>query len=419
MVHREIQPVPVMGAEVTLPEMGPKPGFFSEKRLTLSASGVAFGYAIALAFRSFRAPSVAPDHPCADFVWMWLSGKFASSAAPFHVYDYPALSAVQAALFGPPRCMVEHFDYPPTELFFTAPLGLLPYAVAFPLWIAATLPLYLAAVYCIIPHRTAVIAALAPFPVWFTAVLGHNGFLSAGLVGFALIYIERRPWLAGLCLGVLTYKPQLGILFPFALLISGNWRALTSATFTSVLFAALAALAFGFDTWPAFFHALLERGAVINGNPHAAMPLVSVFSIYSLGASGTVAWTLQLLAAGFAATAVCILWAKPFPHALKAAALAIGSLIVSPHVHGYDVCILTIGAAYFVKDCLSRGFLPGERGTLLLSCLGLFLLSGPIPAFISLVLLGLVCRRATRCGFQERWSDSARPANPPPATQVS
>ena len=406
-----------MGAEATLREATSKSGgFFTERPLTLCASGILLGYLAALPVDIYRriwpAHPAPLDHPCIDFIWMWLSGKFAASSMPWRIYDHSAFVAAQKAVYGQAACFLDHFDYPPTVLFFTEPLSLVPYSVAFPLWIAATLPLYLAAVYAIIPHRTAVLAALTPFPVWYTILLGHNGLLSAGLVGFALILAEQRPWFAGVCLGLLTYKPQLGILFPPALAIARNWRALAAASVASIVFGTLAAIAFGAESWPAFFQSVAERAAHVSDDPHAAMPLVSLLSLYSLGVSSTVAWTLQLLAAGFAAVAVCILWAKPFPYALKAAALAIGSLIVSPHVHGYDVCILTIGAAYFVRDGLSRGFLPGERGTLLLSCLGLFLLSGPIPAFISLALLGLVCRRAIRCGFHERWSDSATPANP-------
>jgi len=186
----------------------------------------------------------------------------------------------------------------------------------------------------------------------------------------------------------------LGILFPVALLASRNSRALASATIVSLSLASLAALAFGYETWPAFIRALAERAADVSGDPHAATPLVSFFSIYSLGVSSSAAWTLQLIASVFAAAAVCFLWAGRFPYPLKAASLAIGSLIASPHVHGYDVCILTIGVAFLVKDGLSRGFLSGERTTILLCWGGLFLLSGPVPAIISLVLLCLLVRRA-------------------------
>jgi hypothetical protein len=83
---------------------------------------------------------------------------------------------------------------------------------------------------------------------------------------------------------------------------------------------------------------------------------------------------------------------------LKAAALAIGSVLASPHVISYDACILTIGVAFLVRDGLSHGFLPGERATLLLCWAGLVVLAGPIPALTRVVLLILVVRRAVRLG---------------------
>lgn len=127
----------------------------------------------------------------------------------------------------------------------------MPYLTAFAVWIAATLALYLAAVYAVLPRRAAALAAITPLPVLLNVLLGHNGFLTAGLVGLALASIERRrPWMAGIFLGLLTYKPQFGILFPVALLASREWRAFCSAAATGVIFALAAALAFGFEAWP-------------------------------------------------------------------------------------------------------------------------------------------------------------------------
>ena len=44
-----------------------------------------------------------------------------------------------------------------------------------------------------------------------------------------LLQLEARPLLAGLLLGLLTYKPHFGLLFPIALMFGGYWRALFAA----------------------------------------------------------------------------------------------------------------------------------------------------------------------------------------------
>jgi hypothetical protein len=237
--------------------------------------------------------------------------------------------------------------------------------------------------------------------VVFNVLCGHNGFLSAGLLGLSLVLMESRPWISGIFLGLLTYKPQLGVLFPFALLASRNWRALLSATVATAMLGVAAAIAFGYQTWPSFISALAERASSMSEAPGQASTaaLVSVFSfLQTAGVRAHVAWTAQLTVTAIVATMVCALWARPISYPLKAAALATGAVIASPHAHGYDACILTIAVAFLVKDGLSRGFLRGERTAVLMCWFGLILLTGPIPAIICVVLLVLVIRRATLCG---------------------
>ncbi len=242
---------------------------FTEWRVGFYASGIAAAYAVAVAWILIRHgfPVSSDGVNCIDFIWVWLSSKLASSGALVQVYDYSAFSAALANLVDPPNCIIEHFDYPPTLLLFTYPLGLMRYSGAFGVWIAATLLLCLAAVYAIIPRRAAVIAAVTSVPVLLNVLLGHNGFLTAGLIGLALALMERRPWLSGIFLGLLTYKPQFGILFPLALLASRNWRAVLSAATTSVMFGLAAALVFGFEAWPSFVDALVDRASSLNEDP--------------------------------------------------------------------------------------------------------------------------------------------------------
>jgi alpha-1,2-mannosyltransferase len=58
---------------------------------------------------------------------------------------------------------------------------------------------------------SALVAAMASAPVLKNAQLGYNGFLTAGLFGLTLVFLERRPWLSRILLGLLTYKPQFGV----------------------------------------------------------------------------------------------------------------------------------------------------------------------------------------------------------------
>jgi hypothetical protein len=112
------------------------------------------------------------------------------------------------------------------------------------------------------------------------------------------------------------------------------------------------------------------------------------------GASAYISWTAHLVAAAIVAATISAIWTKPIAHSLKAAALCIGLVMITPYVLGYDLCILSIAVAFLVKDALSRGFLPGERIAMLMCWAGLILLLVPlIPIIICVVLLFLISRR--------------------------
>jgi Glycosyltransferase family 87 len=75
-----------------------------------------------------------------------------------------------------------------------------------------------------------------------------------GLIGGTLYLIPIRPVLAGICLGLLSYKPQYGLLFPLVLIAASQWRVFFSAGATAILLAFVSWLAFGTESWQAFFH---------------------------------------------------------------------------------------------------------------------------------------------------------------------
>jgi hypothetical protein len=392
-------------------------GLFTEQRLLVYGSTVAAAYVVGLVWRWLRHEWVIRSDgspTCIDFAWFWVSGTFAASSDPARAYDYSAFSAARTILGGPDGCIFldNHFVYPPTWLFYTYPLGFLPYPTAFAVWMVATLLVYLAAIYAIIPRPAAVVAALTSSPVVFDVLLGHNGFLTAGLIGLSLALMERRPWLSGIFLGLLTYKPQFGILLPFALLASRNWRCLASATTTSGVLGIAAAIAFGYQTWLSFLSSLIDREPNLSEVPGLPIPLLSAFGfLQSVGVNTRISWIVHLAIAVVVAAAIFVLWAKPIPHYLKAAALCIGSLTVTPYALGYDFCVLSIAIAFLVSDGLSRGFLPGERATMFGCWVGLFVLSGPVPLMICVTLFILVVRRTIG------WRSNACAA-PQPVLQV-
>jgi alpha-1,2-mannosyltransferase len=375
---------------------------FTQRRIWLYGSGTIVAYAIGLMARLFTHSWIfeADGKPsCIDFSFFWVSGALAGSRDPALVYNVSAFAATRSDLGGADACMLmNHFWYPPTYLFVTYALGLMPYVASFATWTIVTLLLYLVAIYLIVPRTIVILVALSAFPAFFNFFLGQNGFLLAGLMGLSLVFMERRPRLSGILLGLLTVKPQLGIVFPFALLVSRNWRMIISAVSTSVVLIITSAVIFGYQGWPSFIRALADRG------PDLGVRLDSVYGfLWLAGISLPIAWAIQLAVAGAVTAVVCWVWAKPLPHPLKAAALCSAAPLVTPYVHGHDLCILAIAAAFLVKDGLARGFLAGDRLIMLFSWIVIFFgfrdfSSGWIPC---LALLALVVRRAPKRSSME------------------
>ncbi|MBM4286055.1 MAG: DUF2029 domain-containing protein [Deltaproteobacteria bacterium] len=151
-----------------------------------------------------------------DFVTFWAGSVLAHRGHPEAVYQGAALKAVVQKATGAAREYPWH--YPPGFLLFTLPLGLLPYLWSLGIWLAATLSAYLGVVRAWAPHPLGPWLALA-FPGAFQNFFqGQNGFLSTALLGGGLLLLDRRPWLAGALLGLLTYKPHLAVLVPVVLL---------------------------------------------------------------------------------------------------------------------------------------------------------------------------------------------------------
>jgi Glycosyltransferase family 87 len=177
-------------------------------------------------------------------------------------------------------------------------------------------------------------------------------------------------------------------------LASRNWRAFGGATATALALGVAAAIAFGRQTWPAFIASLFDRNAGLSPQPGVRLSLESVYGLlhlagapawFAIGAHATVAFAV--------AVAVYAVWAKPYPAALKAALLSVASLLLSPYVLLYDLCILSIAVAFLISDGLSRGFLAGERMTMPVSLLPLYFAAVPLGAVSCAILLFLILRR--------------------------
>ena len=185
-----------------------------------------------------------------DFLDWWVAGKFALMRNAAGAYNYSTFSASQALIVkSTPRNGYYYWIYPPTMLLFFAPIARLPFAAAFVAWTAATFSLYAIALYAISPYLLTIVLALLPLPVVKNVFDGQTAFLTAGLLGLSMVFINRRPYLSGICLGILSCKPQFLLFFPLVLVITGQWRVIAGAITSASLLVGAATLMFGSNAW--------------------------------------------------------------------------------------------------------------------------------------------------------------------------
>ena len=293
-----------------------------------------------------------------DFVNVWAAGRLALDGQAAAAYDWTLHKAAEIRAVGHDFANYYGWHYPPTFLFAAAALATLPYLVAALVWLILTLALYAATLAKILGGRAGFALALGfPAALW-NITAGQNGFLTTALIGGALCLLERRPALAGVCLGLLTYKPQFGLLFPIVLIADRRWLTILVAAAVALTLAALSWLAFGAASWLAFVQGISATSRVVLGEGGADWNrLQSLFGLMRAhGASETLAWGVQGAAALAAAVALVILWRSRAPFALKAAALACGALLATPYVYMYDLVVLAVAVAFLLRDGLQRGF---------------------------------------------------------------
>ena len=344
---------------------------------------------------------VAPDGSGvpSDFVNVWAAGRMVIAGHAVSVYDWPAHKLIEETAIGHPFNGYFGWHYPPTFLFVAAPLSLLPYAVAYAFWVFATFPAYLVAVRAIIVDRIGYLLAAAFPAVLSNFIVGQNGFLTAGLVGGALVLLERQPVWAGVLLGLLTYKPHLGLLFPIALIAGGYWRAFFTAAIVAALMAAASLIAFGADAWQAFVanightsQAFLSEGWADFGKLQTAFGLTR-----TLGGSEALAWSVQVAVALIAAGAIAALWRSRAAYELKAAALGAGAMLATPYLYTYDLVVLAVPLAFLFRLGRERGFLAHELAGIGLACLLILIfpfVKAPVGFAAVLVVAALIARRA-------------------------
>ncbi|HML08873.1 MAG TPA: glycosyltransferase family 87 protein [Xanthobacteraceae bacterium] len=336
-----------------------------------------------------------------DFLNFWMYGRAAWMPDPGRFYDPQVYNGALASLLGA-GYPGQNWSYPPSIMFVAALFGRLPYSAALLLWTMLGLAIFVWVVWRRAGNRALLTAMLLAPATVFCLMSGQSSLLTAAMLLTIFSCLDRRPLLAGVLIGLLTLKPQLGLLLPVMLAASGRWRVFLLAAATALVIAGATTAVFGPRVWSDFvLNGIPVQNLVLADPERIATPFYpTIFmNIRGTGASYALAMTVQVCfsALAVAAVAFAFRFRKDADPRLLAALFFACSIAVAPYLLSYDTLPLACCAVFL----LAAGRLDA-RGRILAKLvywlpliqivLGTYHLPGPAliaPAFALYALLRL------------------------------
>jgi hypothetical protein len=279
-----------------------------------------------------------------DFMAFWAFPRFAAANKVADIYNAASLGGFEQKLY-PGFQSFYPYLYPPTLLLAIWWLKFCGFALAQTIWtVAGVVALAGAGLWFFGPARKfAVVAMLACPAALITGATGETAFFTTALLLAGFAALPKRPLLAGLFFGLLTLKPQLGFLIPFALLGLGAWRSILVAISVVLALVMLSCIAFPASLWLVWAHTLPEYQADYFAAVHQLnlnIIVTPAANAVLLGAGPSLAWALQALCS--IAIAAATFWTfRRAAYERAVALLFTGMFLAVPHAYAYDTIPLT------------------------------------------------------------------------------
>ncbi len=323
-----------------------------------------------------------------DFVVFYEAAKTPIDEAGL-IYDFDTFNDRLSARHDEERQFALAWAYPPTMLFFLKPLSLAPYPIAYALWTGLTGGFFLWACYRLWPHRRALLFVVAAPAAFQTVITGQTGFLTAGLLALAAYGPTRHPILAGVAAGLLTVKPQLGVLLPIAFAACGAWRAIGVAAATAISLALASYWCFGADAWSGFLSEFTNQGERL---ADAILPFYKFTSVYggliTMGAPGGLAMAVQGLASLAIIGVTAVVWRRVDDDAIRFAVLAAGAMLASPYAYYYELTVTIPAVLVIARRAVEKGWLRGEELMIMALWILPMVMPGDKPPATPIVFIG-------------------------------
>ena len=346
--------------------------------------------------------NAAGEHLGRDFINFWSGARLAESGNAALAYDVEAFLQYQKTLVGP-ASEFKLYSYPPVTMLLSWPLATLPYLAGLVAWTLLGIGLVAWLLSRLVGWQMAAIAAIGAPAAYLNILAGQNGHFTAALLVGGLSLLDRRPVLAGILLGLMAYKPQMGVLLPVALAAGGRWRSFAAAALIVIGLIVASFVLIGGEAWSGFLDQMKLQTRVMELARDSWYRMQTVFIMARMfGAGLPAAYAAQACSAVLALLAVAVVWRTRSALELKAATLVVAMFLATPYDQDYDMVVLPFVAAWLARDALVGGdFRAWEKTVLclllaqpIMTMLLSHLVGGQVAPVVLWLTLALLLRRA-------------------------
>jgi hypothetical protein len=316
-----------------------------------------YGWALVIATGTGHDGIIGPRYNAlgADWAIFYTAVKAFFAGQIAHVYDQawltPRINSLFSGWLSSPL-PYPAFHYPPSWLLIVLPFGAMPAIASYLGMLTATfaaLATALKQTFGADKNFLFLVVCLVLCPATTNNILaGQNGFLTAALLlaGFGLL--NDRPLVAGVLLGLLSFKPQIALLAPVALIAARQWRGLAAAVAAGATLVLASVAFFGIDTWLTWINVILHPSYAMgeNGLEWGRLWDESVFTCATLlGAPKALASAVQAGATILAAAVTYWAFRRSRPAEYRLAIVLAATVVAAPHISPYDMIPLALSGS--------------------------------------------------------------------------
>ncbi len=287
-----------------------------------------------------------------DFLHLYTLGSLAAEHRGANLYDMNAQAALAAQRVQDAAGIRYLPLYPPQVSIFFAPLASLSYGGALIVWWICSATLYGLCCYWMwracpnLRDHGGTVALLAVASPAFFNLIAWGQTSAVALACFTLTYFllrDRREFIAGVALGCLIFKPQLGLAAAVVFTAIGAWRILAGAALSSTAQLSLGMIYYGTEPFRRWLGMLWNLRALLpwlEPKPYQTHCLRTFWTMI-------VPWPALSFALYGASAAIILvatvrLWNRhqSVPLALRYSALLLATVLVAPHLTVYDLVVL-------------------------------------------------------------------------------